>query len=53
MELKDIFRGEISPGTRNRQASLPALGFAAFCVAFRCQISVSATECHGYRLDFT
>lgn len=54
VELKDMDRGEISPETRKRQSSLAALGFAGkFCVAFRCQISVSAAECHGYLLDFT
>lgn len=35
VELKDMDRGEISPGTRKRQASFAALGFAGVLCCFQ------------------
>lgn len=53
VELKDMGRGEISPGTRKRQTSLCCLGICQSSVLLSGVRFVSGTECRGYLLGFT
>lgn len=46
-------RGETLQGPGKDRLPLLPWDLTEFCAAFRCQISMSGTECRGYLLDFT